>query len=674
MCEKQPYSLLLPMEMNGGKEYCMMDGATSAYLLVYAQAEEGPERGWLNDFPRKLLLKETEKSVQQYYDNYGITIHVVSIQSLCEEESNFSLLWDFVTPSGVLSFCVNKKLLLCEEFRRIGEKMGIPAGRQVWWEMKEVDSVWRVERRIPKEEQNQTFEAWVPQSRGKSTIMLYIQENAMEEDEILLFAGDVNQMNELNESNRVNELNESNQMLCGLNDSNRINELNKPLKAIKSTKSGTSKWREIRVNKHLTIEQLTLRLQFPLHAIWWAQNHTLHNFESFPSFKPLSLNEAGFRNGDVLFLYNPVKELFLLPRPFTQCFSVFCFPIAKYPQYDNFIFPISGSDVIQTLKARILKKLQDMMPRFSSNPAFHTIPVVPKSWKDIRIFRFLKPSHSKKQSTIWKSYLSLFVAEGCAMRHEWLLSLIPESRRAGGFIDSLGGDEVEDETPVELALRWKPEEVSPDSSELFLLYDVIPNRNYDCEVIYVNLLKDHNYQEIPIQLSEICTCKNVLDSIHRLPEWAEKELICYCAENGWIRCVHHPEDIVRYGCIVHHRSFLCVSEKKRCKDCEIQCEIVVLKGWNSDSPVYSSEFLPRILPISLNATYQEIINGLKNVFQLKRVSSFFYLDPKEARTAPKEKWIQIDLLEQTLGKNPCDAKLVEPRDENSFPVFALDIY
>ena len=421
------------------------------------------------------------------------------------------------------------------------------------------------------------------------------------------------------------------------------------------------------------INQLAQILKIPLHGIWWAQNHTLHNIDFDPSMKNMSLNDAGFRDGDVLYLVNPVKELFLLPRPFTQCFSVFCFPISKYPQYDSFVFPISGTDAIKTLKARIWKKFQNMPPFPSSNPSFHTIPAVPKSWKDIRIFRFSRPRNSKAPNQIWKSYLNLFVPEGNAMRHEWLLSLIPESRRSGSFVDSLGGDEVDDETPVELALRWKPVEVSPSSCELFLMYDVIPNRNDECEVIYVNLLMDHNYQEVPIQVHDNCTCKNVLDSIHRLPEWSEKELICYCAADGWIRCVHDMNDFVRYACIVHHRSFLCVSEKKPCNQFEIQCEIAVLKGWANGSPVYSSEFIPRILPISLNDTYKRIMEGVSRVFQVKRVRDFYYLDAEESRTASREKWIRIERLEQTIRENPCDEKLFEPQDETCFPLFALDI-
>ena len=690
---KPPRPSRMAMKLKGGNECCLMDETTSAYLLVYTQANEGKEREWKNDFPRKLLLEEMKKSVQQYFDNYGITIHVVSIHSLCEEEPTFSLLWDFVTPSGVSSYCVNGKQKLCEEFRRIGEKMGIPAGKQVWWRMREVDSVWRVDRRIPKEEQNQTFEEWGRFSRGTAKIMLYVQENAMEEDEILLFAGDMNRMNErvlneLNESNRMdesnqnsrmnesNESNESNELVepNQMNESQKSCELNESSKPIEPINSATTKWREIRVNKNASISQLAQLLKIPLHGIWLVQNHTLHNIDSDPSMKNMSLNDAGFRDGDVLFLYNPAKELASLPHPFTQCFSVFCFPISKYPQYDSFIFPISGTDAIKSLKARIWKKFQESPPFPFSNPSFHTIPAVPKSWKDIRIFRFARPQESKNQNPIWKSYLNLFVPEGNAMRHEWLLSLIQESRRSGSFVDSFGGDEVDDETPVELALRWKPAEVSPSSSELFLMYDVIPNRNDEFEVIYVNLLMDHNYQEIPIQVCDDCTCKNVLDSIHRLPEWSEKELVCYCAADGWIRCVHALEDFVRYGCVAHHRSFLCVSEKKPCNQFEIQCEIAVLKGWANGFPVYSSEFIPRILPISLNSTYQRIMEDVSRVLQVKRVRDVYYLDAGESRTASREKWIRIERLEQTIRENPCDEKLFEPQDdEKSFPLFALDI-
>ena len=98
-----------------------------------------------------------------------------------------------------------------------------------------------------------------------------------------------------------------------------------------------------------------------------------------------------------------------------------------------------------------------------------------------------------------------------------------------------------------------------------------------------------------------------------------------------------------------------------------------MKGWANGSPVYSSEFIPRILPISLNDTYKRIMEGVSRVFQVKRVRDFYYLDAEESRTASREKWIRIERLEQTIRENPCDEKLFEPQDETCFPLFALDI-
>lgn len=600
---------------------------SSAYLLFYSRERSQLDLPRKDGFLRDLITKEMKSNVDQFYDCQGITVHVVTLDSLNQSEmSQYSLYWDFVTPSARISFHIWARQSLYDLLPRFEEEVGIPVTDQTWWWMHRRHSVWRVNERISMEVMHQ----WADQlcdSYEDKEIVLYVQNGTPVPSSILLFVGRF----------------EKNQSIV---------------------------WEEIWVREEATIEALSSQWGGS-NEIWWMENHSLQRI--LQGSRKTSVSELGLQNGDVLFITDPINapQLVLM---YSHPFTVFCFPLSKYHRDRSFVLSVNGVEQISSLKKRITEHLQ----QFQSNPEYGTgdyqyISVVPKSWKDIRIFRFTKPSNDEKQPTIWRLYMEFLMDNENLLRNEWITSISNEKRGTGETFDYQCGDEVEDEEACELVLPWGPIKSSPPTSDLFLYYDVIPERDYFSEILYVNLVTDHDYQEVIVQLLDDCTCEELIKEIRKLPKWSGKEVYCYCVEEGHVTCYHTSADIPRYGCVVQHRSCLCVCERRCCKEEEVECEVAVLRGWCHGRPVYSRDHIPRVIPIYVGGTYQEIVDRLLHVFGEKEGCDLYYLESGEDRNASVDRWIHIKRFDQQIRENPCDEKLFDSQDDN-LSLFVIQLH
>ena len=236
----------------------------------------------------------------------------------------------------------------------------------------------------------------------------------------------------------------------------------------------------------------------------------------------------------------------------------------------------------------------------------------------------------------------------------------------GNRFDEECGDEMEGSEVIGVSLRSKPGKLREDrSDEVFGYFDVCEAYDETKEVVYVNVIKEDEYEEIVVQPQEPCFCETVVRFVDEKPSYKGTEKVAYCVQEGEIVRVESPRDIVRYA--VNHTdvSSLVVQCFPEIVENSVQCVAYVLTRWTKREPELSLDHIPRYFHVQPTSKCVDIWEYLCRVFHIHSSSvELLYLDPYSSLDSPRADWERLPLNSKTLDDCSLEDLFYEDMDDS----------
>ena len=341
--------------------------------------------------------------------------------------------------------------------------------------------------------------------------------------------------------------------------------------------------------------------------------------------------------------------------------------------YKPHIISLPCYATVRQLQEALMKPLHTrLVSSISRKRDFAYMAHVPHKPSDIRLFRFTGRG-SSVEIPEWIHEMNLMIKDP-RKREEWIFWRVMHTLNSRGT-DLQCGNELNEDDLIQFVLQFGPIGILDlHEGELFVYYDVCENLLDNHEQLYVNVIKDDEYQEITIQVDNHCTCKSVVTALNKMPVYYGYEKLCFCLEHGLIVREEDPTNFVRYGVKYHSVSQLCVQCIERQPFRNLKCYGYVIQRWKKDGrPEYSTQIIPRIFFVGNDDTYEWIQAYLTIVFHLEGERTILmYLSSFTPASAPRREWIVIDSKEEMIGDDPVEGLLDADQDKGLHsPMFCL---
>lgn len=332
---------------------------------------------------------------------------------------------------------------------------------------------------------------------------------------------------------------------------------------------------------------------------------------------------------------------------------------------------LPAETTIDGLKTALFPLLLDPFPGVSKGGDYTFTPRIPREPSDIRIFGFTGEG-SWRETESWERELAGILSGG-KWREDWMLWRVSQSLGENRF-DEECGDEMEGNEVIGVSLRSKPGKLWDDrNDEVFGYYDVCEAYDSSKEVVYVNVIKEDEFEELAVQPDEPCFCETVVRFVDEKPSYRGTEKVAYCVQEGEIVRVESPRDIVRYG--VNHTdvSSLVVQCFPQIVENSVQCVAYVLGRLTKNGLELSLDHIPRYFFVQPTSTSLDIWEYLCRVFHLPSSSGeFLYLDPYSPLDSPHAEWERILLDSKALGDCSLEGLFGEDTEDSTEEMDEVD--